>query len=180
MKQIPLSIILSSMIFSGTAFAKTLELYDNPKNDSKKIGTINSETGFVPIFKSKDKKWLKVGDPTNGNVGWLKSNDIKADSKNTYTFSEKVIMHDQGPSSYIVKFGESYEISDEKIKAYFKEIQKRQNEIQQDMMKMMGDSLEYFNKFATDFPTMNPAKTEPQLPSEKKSSNQAEEKNKSL
>lgn len=66
---------LSLSICSSLSLAKSIDLYDQPK-EGKPIATLNSETGIITIFTPKNSDWLKVADPTNGNVGWVKSKDL--------------------------------------------------------------------------------------------------------
>ncbi len=56
--------------------AKTIDLYDKPK-DGKIISKLDSESGVIKIFIPKDGTWIKVADPRDGNVGWIKSADLQ-------------------------------------------------------------------------------------------------------
>ena len=78
LKTVIFSALTSFVIFSFTsmALAKEVNLYDQPKTDAKVIGRVDLATGVVPIFTSKEGDWMKVGDPKDGNVGWIKSNEM--------------------------------------------------------------------------------------------------------
>lgn len=65
-----------SLLSSSIAYAVTLNLYDQPKTDAKVVGKIDTESGFVPIFTPKPGDWMKVGDPKNGNVGWIQTKQL--------------------------------------------------------------------------------------------------------
>lgn len=70
-------LFLFTLFFSANrAFAKDINLYDQPQLAAKIVGTIDSTKGFVPIFSTPDGQWVKVGDPRNGNVGWAKTADL--------------------------------------------------------------------------------------------------------
>lgn len=69
-------LFLILLIFFQTALAKDINLYEQPKSDAKIVGSVDSEIGIIPIFTPKDVDWIKVGDPRNGNVGWVKKSDM--------------------------------------------------------------------------------------------------------
>lgn len=72
-----LIVFLCSSVFSLTSVAKTINLYEAPKdNNNKVIGTADSEAGIIPIFTPQGSSWIKIADPRNGNVGWAKSSDL--------------------------------------------------------------------------------------------------------
>lgn len=133
--------------------AKSITLYDQPKSDAKVVGTIDSEKGYVPIFTPKDdSQWAKIGDPQNGNVGWVKSSDLKVDSKNGYTFSEHIITQGNGPHSYVIQFGEPKKMTDAEMKEYTKKMYERQQALQHEMQRMMQE----INEISTHFPMIMP------------------------
>lgn len=127
--------------FTTLAFAKIINLYEEPKKDSKMIGKIDSESGFVPIFTSKAGDWMKVGDPKNGNVGWIQSSDLSTSNGNItgFTFSQRVVNSDKGPQSYVVQFGTPKPISSKEAQNMIKQMEARQQQIQKEMQKMMQD-----------------------------------------
>lgn len=70
-----LLMITCLLIPLSNGFAKSISLYDQPK-EGKPIGTLDSEVGVISIFTPKGSSWVKVADPRNGNVGWVKSADL--------------------------------------------------------------------------------------------------------
>lgn len=67
-----------AMALSSVALANTVNLYAEPNDNAKVIDTIDVSAGVVPIFTSQDGVWMKVGNSKNGEVGWVKSNDLKS------------------------------------------------------------------------------------------------------
>ncbi len=63
------------MLVSFNAFATTLSLYQNPDSKSNVIATVKEGQAIIPIFTQGD--WIKVGDPTNGNVGWVSKDTLQ-------------------------------------------------------------------------------------------------------
>lgn len=122
------------------SLAKSLNLYDQPKVDAKVIATIDSTVGMVPIFTPKDGDWIKVGDPKNGNVGWVKTSDFSNDSDlgSQLTVTEQTIRTSEGPKTYrIIQFGTPSTLTAEQASAMTKEAQQRQQAIQESVQKMM-------------------------------------------
>ena len=56
-------------LISFSALAATLSLYQNPDSKSNVIASVKEGQAIIPIFHHGD--WIKVGDPSNGNVGWV-------------------------------------------------------------------------------------------------------------
>jgi hypothetical protein len=132
--------LFSFFIATSLSFAKNLNLYDLPKDGSKVVGTIDSATGIIPIFSPKDVNWVKVADPKNGNVGWIKSTDLN--SANGSNFSFKVITTGSGPNSYqVVQFGSPQPFTSEQAKTIMKNMEVRQQQLQKDIQKMMQNML---------------------------------------
>jgi uncharacterized protein YraI len=98
MKRLLSYIFVVAMLFaSATAFAKTINLYSEPKTDSKVAGTVNTEAGVTIVYTPKNSEWIKVANPTNGDVGWVKSNDL---GNNGYNM--RIITSADGTHSYSV------------------------------------------------------------------------------
>lgn len=147
------TLMLALMVFcmgSSNALAKTIKLYDQPKADAKVVATLNTESGFISIFKQKDGTWMKIGDPTNGNVGWVKSDDINNSGPITSGFTVTQHIYSTGgtPQSYVVQYGAPQALSPEEAKAIVKKteisreaIQKQINDIMQNMYNTMNVQL---------------------------------------
>lgn len=148
--------LLLTLFLSSTSFATIINLYDQPKNDGKIIGTVDSEKGIIPIFTPKDGQWVKIADPSNGNVGWAKASSLKVDSKNGYTFSAHTISQHGGPESYVIQFGVPKPLTDAQLKEYTKKMQERQQAIEKNMQSMMQSMFTQFNEMSTYFPVVIP------------------------
>ncbi|MDX1900646.1 MAG: SH3 domain-containing protein [Gammaproteobacteria bacterium] len=122
------------------ALAANVDLYDQPDVHSKVIGKIDTDKGFVPIFSSKSNDWVKVGDPMNGNTGWVKSADLAkaANSPQGYSISQTMVNNGQYPQ-WVVRFSTPKTMTSEQTEAFWKKFQAQQMALQQDMQKMMND-----------------------------------------
>jgi len=139
-----ITLILSFLALSFTtfAFAQTITLYDQPAKDAKVVGTADLSSGIIPIFTpEKNTEWMKVADPRNGNVGWIKSADIKnaRGSENTVTFTQRIINNGSQPHSYqVIQFGNPpTKMSDEQVKAFVQKMQQQQEQMQQSFQSII-------------------------------------------
>lgn len=121
-------------LFTAFADAKPVSMYDQPKADSKVVGSIDSNSSMVPIFTSKDGAWMKIGDPENGNVGWVKVSDFSNKNGTGFSFSQSTVNNGKGPETTI-QFGVPKPMSSQEMK----QIQDRQLEAQKQIQKIMQD-----------------------------------------
>lgn len=124
---------LSCLSLSGLALAKNINLYDQPQTASKVVGTIDTSSGIISIYSPEKSEWMKVGDPKNGNVGWVKKTDL-GDTKINFN----IITNGKGGQNYqVFQFGNGSAYSTEDAAKTMKEIEARQQVIQQEMQKAM-------------------------------------------
>lgn len=138
------SLFVSFMLFAfaSIASAQNITLYDQPNQNAKVVGTADLASGIIPIFTpEKENEWMKVADPRNGNVGWIKSSDIKnaRAKENTVTFSQKIISNGTEPHTYqVIQFGNPpTKMSDEQIKAFVQKMQTQQQQMQQSFQSII-------------------------------------------
>ena len=156
MKHIKLLLTVIALIFAPICSAKILTLYDQPKSDAKKVGTIDSEVGIIPIFTPKDSTWIKVADPKNGNVGWIQSSELTTKGANGFSFSQKVISTGNGPNSYVIQFGTPQILTPEQSQEFYKRIQEQTQSIQKNTQQLMQDMFKNFDIMNSQFPVMMP------------------------
>lgn len=141
--------ILVLFFISSMAFAKSINLYEQPKSDSKVVGTLDTSAGIIPIFTPKDSNWIKVADPRNGNVGWIPNSDFKS-----LGFSYQILQTGDGKKNYqVIQFGNPPSPASEKA---WREMQIRQQAIQKDMQKMMQDMFSDFPAGLANYPVVVP------------------------
>jgi hypothetical protein len=145
---------LFTILFASICSAKILTLYDQPKADAKTVGTIDSEVGIIPIFTPKDSSWIKVADPKNGNVGWIKSSDLTTDKSGGFSFSQKITSTGNAPQSYIIQFGSPKMLTPEQSQEFMKRIQEQTQAIQKQTQKIMQDTFKDVNE--AQFPVVMP------------------------
>ncbi|HEX2548695.1 MAG TPA: hypothetical protein VHM20_02635 [Gammaproteobacteria bacterium] len=131
-----IGIILALLGFS--AFSASITLYDTNKESAKNIGTIDSATGIVAIFFSKDNQWIKVGDPTNGNTGWVKTSDLGFDNNILgITFSAKNFNDSVPPQSYQLELGQEQSLTADETVAFLKSLHEKQATVQKALQDMV-------------------------------------------
>jgi hypothetical protein len=138
-----LSLCLGS--FSMAAMAKEIALYAEPKADAKVEGKADLAVGIIPIFSTADGKWVKVGDPRNGNVGWVKSDDMSNGGQSTFIFSQRISSDGKGPKSFqLIQYGNPQKLSADQIKS-IQEMQKQQESARHSMQKLMDEMMQQVN-----------------------------------
>jgi len=130
-----MSVLFTFILTSVTpTLAKTINLYEQPKSDSKVVGNVDSASGVIAIFSPKDSGWIKVADPRNGDVGWIKSTDLT-----NAGFSFNIISTGNGSHTYqVIQYGNTPQ-SSEQMQKIMNQIQIRQQAIQKDVQQMMQD-----------------------------------------
>ncbi len=125
------------LIFTSLSFAKTINLYDQPKADAKITGTLDTNKGIIPIFTPKEGQWVKVGDPSNGNVGWIKTSDLGTEpgAASSFTFMQHMFNDGKGPQNYQFILSGPQKLTPEQMK----DMQLRQQQVQEAFKKMMQD-----------------------------------------
>lgn len=138
---------LCTLFISFGVYAKDIDLYNDPKDDAKKIGTLDSSTGIIPIYTPKKSSWIKVADPRNGNVGWVKMNDFNSEKSTEYIFTQQLINTGTSPQTYrVIQFGSgSNKPTSDQIKDMLKRQEAEQRQLQKNINKSMQKMLNEMN-----------------------------------
>lgn len=140
------AITLCSLGLSVNVFAKTINLYEQPKTDAKVVSSVDLSAGIIPIYTPKEGKWVKVADPRNGNVGWVQSSDLSSGASSTFSFTQSISNGDKAPITYkFIQFGEPAQLTKEQKQDMMKEVQTQQKAIQQSIQTMMQEMDQQFN-----------------------------------
>lgn len=159
MKYLKIILLLNALIFSklilaaDAKVASPLNLYDQPNDKAKIVATIPAGQAVMPIFNQGD--WIKIADPSNGNVGWV----------------EKKMLNQQGfPSIYVQTSGEKskngqsseYQViqlsipSKDQIQAIMQNFQVQQKQFQQLFNQMMQQNISEVNRMIKIQPEVVP------------------------
>ena len=118
-------------LISFSALAATLSLYQNPDSTSNVIGSVKEGQAIIPIFNRGD--WIKVGDPSNGNVGWVTKDMLQ---KSGYPQIAMKVSGSNNPKE---------------VQKVIQEMQKQQAELQTSLSKYMQNNLENMSKLNQNF-----------------------------
>ena len=149
MKSIGYKIIMASMLVAasltlpGLGMAKEIPLLQEPKIGSAPAGTADLSSGVIPIFTSKDGNWVKIGDPRNGNVGWIKASELSGNGETSIIFSHRIANDGKNASSYqVFQFGTPSKLTSDQQKVLQK-LEEQQaasrKAVQQAMQNMMNN-----------------------------------------
>lgn len=76
--------LASAMLMISTAAqAAPLKIYESASTKSPLVAKVQPGTKLIQIYQTKDNKWLKVGDPRDGRVGWVEANTLDNNTPNT-------------------------------------------------------------------------------------------------
>lgn len=150
--------LLSVLFLCGLSFAKTINLYDQPDVKGKIIGSVDLSAGIIPILTPKGD-WIKAADPRNGNVGWIKSNELNTGNSQIVSFTQRIINKGNIPQTYqIIQFGDQkQQLNQEQIQKIVKRMQMQHQTIQLSMHKAMQEMMRSMDDlFDTQLPIMMP------------------------
>lgn len=165
-----------SFAFSSLAIAQEINMYEQPKIDAKVIGTADLTIGVIPIYSPKGSDWVKIADPRNGNVGWIKSSDLNQETQNSsnVTLTQRIINDGKGPHTYqIIEYGQPHKLTEQQVQEMVQKMQQQQQTMRQSMQKAINDMLQdMHNLYETNwnmggFPVIMPVVILPTQPSVK-------------
>lgn len=150
LRKLAIGNVLFTLFLTSVSYAKTISLFAEPKSDAKVIGVIDPASGIVPIYTPKEGGWIKVGNPSNGNVGWIKSTDLVQPGNTTgFSFSQQMESIGKGPQTYVFKFGVPSQLTKEQTDALYNQVLKQQIIIQETFQKVIDDAFSNYNKNGT-------------------------------
>jgi hypothetical protein len=158
MKRLLSYLFVVTLFASSTVFAKTIHLYSEPKTDSKINGTVNIENGVTIVYTPKTGDWIKVANPANGDVGWIKSSDLGGNGYNMRIVSSG--NGDNGYSFYQFHAGNGQ---------YSQQLEKEMRQFEQQQRMMQASMLNMFNHlFYFPQPVLVPVVMVPEQPKRQK------------
>jgi uncharacterized protein YraI len=136
MKRLLSYVIVAMLFVTATVFAKTINLYAGPKTDTTVTGTVNIEDGVTIVYTPKSGDWIKVANPTNGDVGWIKSSDLGGNGYNM-----RIMTSGDGTHSYSVyQFGTgSSQYNQQQLEKEMQQFEQQQRMMQIHMAHMFND-----------------------------------------
>ncbi|PHQ80444.1 MAG: hypothetical protein COB66_04760 [Coxiella sp. (in: Bacteria)] len=122
-------VLVTSITFAAKEGATTIKLYAAP-DFSKVLATIPVNANLTSIIQKKD--WVKVGDRTNGQVGWINTKQYRKareayDEPNIQTVYVNATENNEGkPTVNIIAYKNGKKLSDKEAKLFYKKMLKQQ------------------------------------------------------
>lgn len=151
MKKYFSALALLMVTISASVYAKSLELLSQPEAKSATVATVQSGDKLIPIFLPEKSDWIKVADPKNGNVGWLKREDLGMNPQPK--IYEKRIEREsgdkkKGPYTHeVIEYKGTEKLSDEQVKNMFEKMEQQQARMQKAMWSMYDNMMTQFSNF---------------------------------
>lgn len=139
----PLATVLcaSSLFFAcAAAHADILSLRQEPNATSPVIATVDTAKGIMPIYSPKGSDWIKIADPSNGNVGWIKQSELSQANTASVMMKQETISSDGKSTGYTVQVGKPMDANTPKAQSNINDLQHMQENVKrnvQDMVKSM-------------------------------------------
>lgn len=139
-----LMMIIAGLCLQTVAWASVIPLQAEPIKGSRVIAKIDLSKGAIPIYRQKN--WIKVGDPTNGNVGWIPCSALEEISHTALgmtpvfkTIIKRQTTNAKGEKIYrIYEYSGSKEMAREEMEKIIRDMRSQQKKIDNDMRKMMA------------------------------------------
>jgi hypothetical protein len=129
------TLLTGIIALSSSAFAAGISLYDQPNAKANVVGSVDLSKGIIPIYTPKPGDWVKIADPQNGNVGWVKSADLgkaMGNGSGAVTFTQKIMNDGKGQHTYqVIQYGSLPASSDKQAKMMIQNMQQQQATQQQ-------------------------------------------------
>lgn len=150
--------------------SKSITVYSEPANNAKIIEKVTQPNKLVPIFANG--AWLKVGDSTNGQIGWVNSEQYQqlATAQHDSSTTQVVFIesnHAAGaPNNNIIAYKNGKRLSDAEAKALYAQMAQQQTAINKQLVAyqaamnhlLQQDMQAFNNTFATmsNMPVVQP------------------------
>lgn len=145
-----LAMTICALPIIGTA--KSINIYAEPNEKSKLVETMNADNGVITIFQPKNSIWIKVADPQNGNVGWMKASDLT-----NAQFNLKIIQSNTSPHHYqVIQYGNVPPENNQSIAMTIEQMEKRQQMLQKEMQQNMQNMFKLMHDQWAQFPIIVP------------------------
>jgi uncharacterized coiled-coil protein SlyX len=144
--------------------SKYILVFADPKNDAKITEKLDPTHLLIPIFRQDG--WLKVGNPDNGNVGWINVDQYRKILADFYkskvqTLYTQTIAISPDKEGKTVVYENGKQVDDKRAQEIIKQMnvqlkdqQERMAKFNENMQKMFDESMQNFNKAMMDMPTI--------------------------
>ena len=163
MKKVLLTSVLAASLMCAPIWATTIDLHAKPVEKSKVTTQVNAGTRLLPIYYPGKGQWLKVADPKNGNVGWVRFKDLNGASPvagmHGVKYHQKIVTksdnHGKGPQVYrVVEYSGTQKLKPKQVQELVQHMQMQSQRMQAQMQHMMQNMQASFNSMQPINPVM--------------------------
>jgi uncharacterized protein YgiM (DUF1202 family) len=155
-KTIYILAVLLLFVFNNVASADTkntnLNIYEKPDANAKIIASVKRDEQLMPFFYTEKKDWVKIGNPKNGDVGWVKIAEFEQQpiviNKINATGTEQLIVDEKNRGRYpqiFVQYGSQKDLKEKDIQKAVRDIEKRNKTERENIQKDIQDLLSKFD-----------------------------------
>jgi len=169
------------LLFSSFAYAdigtpihlqNNITLHTNPADNATTVATLAAGQEIIPIFMQNG--WVKVANPNNGDVGWIKTTDLQQPTQiipksissfqqiNTTTTpsgTQSYVIIQQGNSAkkayQIDAKGNLQALDDNQVNQVLNQMKAQQQQMQEQMYRMMSSTCQNFLETQALFTKLN-------------------------
>lgn len=138
-------ILFLAVCLPWMANADALKILEKPDIHAKVVETIQPGQPLIRIFESDHGQWLKVANPTNGQVGWVEAKAFEVTPEglaNSFSFmSQKTVtkMVDGKPKTVtVVEYSGPQKMDKKQIEGVMQGLEIRQAQMAENMQKTMN------------------------------------------
>lgn len=159
----------TNTVNTATPTTKTITLYTAPDTKASVAAKATASSDLIPIFYPPNSTWVKVADPSNGNVGWVEIDTLKRlDLWPTAQgmMQRKVItttteQSTNGPIYKVVEYSSGpQKLTPAQANALIAKVQAQQEQVnaafQSSMQSMLNQMHQLTNESFSYFPMMQP------------------------
>lgn len=170
-------ILLAGSILTTITYAATINIYEKSDPNSKIVTSVKTGDQLIPIFYTEKKDWIKVANPKNGEVGWVKADQLKGPTIvtqiNGTTVQQQIINgKEKKPIMYgIIQYGGSTEDAEKFAKAageQYKKMKSAMEKMQIEMQKTFQEMSQNVDKVLSNLPIFQPVVVVPKNQQEKR------------
>lgn len=149
-------ITLITTALPSLALAGQLALHSQPNNASAVVAKVATEQRLIPIFTPKQGDWIKVANPQNGDVGWVRFTDLAGTStpkgKPQVSFSQRIVRQSDNPATgsqvyRVIEYSGPKKLKPADVNKLVKAMRQRQQSMDKMMQQMMSNMQRDFARF---------------------------------
>jgi hypothetical protein len=142
------------LMFASLAYAEVggimqvptngITIYTEPTASAKAVATLAAGQQLIPVYQQKN--WVKVANPANGDIGWVKQADLQqaASAKSQQAMMQNVVITQQnGADKKVYQIdanGNIQVLKGTQADAVIKKMTEQQQQMQDQFNKMMSNA----------------------------------------